>query len=105
MSIHISNLSYDVTEIALKAVFAPYGTIKKVQLPIDDETSRICGFAFIDMESEAEEAKAIEELEGAEWMGRILKVDRAKPQKRYRVSSLGREYRNDQLSKADNFHK
>ncbi|KAI9129036.1 RNA-binding protein [Acaryochloris sp. CCMEE 5410] len=105
MSIHISNLSYNVTEVALKTVFAPYGTIIKVQLPVDDETGCIRGFAFIDMESEAEEKAAIEVLNGAEWMGRTLKVNQAKPQKRYRVSSLGSEYRNDRFSKADNFHK
>ena len=37
------------------------------------------GFAFVEMETEAEEAAAIEALDGAEWMGRGLKVNKAKP--------------------------
>lgn len=105
MSIHISNLPYDVTEIILKTIFSPYGTIVKIQLPTDDEKGRIRGFAFIDMESDTEELAAIEALDGAEWMGRSLKVNPARSQKRYRVSSLGSEHRGDRLSQADNFHK
>ncbi|MGR3280654.1 RNA recognition motif domain-containing protein, partial [Acaryochloris marina NIES-2412] len=45
----------------------------------DRETGRKRGFAFVEMSSDAEEAKAIDELEGAEWMGRTLKVNKAKP--------------------------
>jgi len=79
MSIYVGNLSYDVTEQDLKTVFAEYGTVKNAKLPTDRETGRIRGFGFVEMSSEAEEAKAIEELEGAEWMGRTLKVNQAKP--------------------------
>ncbi|RDH47743.1 RNA-binding protein, partial [Mastigocladus laminosus WC112] len=35
MSIYVGNLSYDVTEDSLNAVFAEYGTVKRVQLPTD----------------------------------------------------------------------
>ena len=104
MSIRISNLADDVTIITLKTVFSSYGTIKKVKLPTD-EKGHTRGFAFVDMESDTEEKAAIEALDGAEWMGRDLKVDQAKPQKKYRVSSLGSEHRTDRLSQADNFHK
>ena len=37
------------------------------------------GFAFIDMESEDEETAAIDDLDGAEWMDRVLRVNKAKP--------------------------
>ncbi|MEH1770099.1 RNA recognition motif domain-containing protein [Nostoc sp.] len=79
MSIYVGNLSYDVTQDALSAVFAEYGTVKRVQLPTDRETGRLRGFAFVEMNSEDEETKAIEALDGAEWLGRDLKVNKAKP--------------------------
>jgi RNA recognition motif-containing protein len=37
------------------------------------------GFGFVEMETEAAETAAIEALDGAEWMGRALKVNKAKP--------------------------
>lgn len=79
MSIYIGNLSYEVTEADLSAVFAEYGTVKRVQLPTDRETGRLRGFGFVEMGTEAEEQAAIEALDGAEWMGRDLKVNKAKP--------------------------
>jgi RNA recognition motif-containing protein len=79
MSIYVGNLSYSVTQDDLQQTFAEYGTVKRVQLPTDRETGRLRGFAFVEMGTEAEEAAAIEALDGAEWMGRDLKVNKAKP--------------------------
>jgi RNA recognition motif-containing protein len=79
MSIYVGNLSYQVTQEDLNAIFADYGSVKRVQLPVDRETGRLRGFGFVEMSSEAEEAAAIEALDGAEWMGRELKVNKAKP--------------------------
>ena len=87
MSIYVGNLSYEVTQDALSAVFAEYGSVKRVQLPTDRETGRLRGFGFVEMGSDAEEEKAIEALDGAEWMGRDLKVNKAKP--REERSSFG----------------
>jgi RNA recognition motif-containing protein len=79
MSIYVGNLSYEVKEDDLKAVFAEYGSVKRVQLPSDRETGRMRGFGFVEMSTEAEETAAIDALDGAEWMGRDLKVNKAKP--------------------------
>jgi RNA recognition motif-containing protein len=79
MSIFVGNLSYEVTQEDLTSIFAEYGTVKRVQVPTDRETGRPRGFAFVEMGTEAEEAAAIEGLDGAEWMGRDLKVNKAKP--------------------------
>jgi RNA recognition motif-containing protein len=79
MSIYVGNLSYEVQEEDLKRAFAEYGNVKKVQIPVDRETGRVRGFAFVEMDTEAEETAAIEALDGAEWMGRNLKVNKAKP--------------------------
>jgi RNA recognition motif-containing protein len=79
MSIYVGNLSYEVAEDDLKAVFAEYGKITRVHLPIDRESGRPRGFAFVEMADEKEENAAIEALDEAEWMGRALKVNKAKP--------------------------
>ncbi len=79
MSVYVGNLSYEVTQDALTSVFAEYGSVKRVQIPTDRETGRVRGFAFVEMSSDAEETAAIEALDGAEWMGRDLKVNKAKP--------------------------
>jgi RNA recognition motif-containing protein len=95
MSIYIGNLSYEVKEEDLNQVFADYGTVKRVHIPSDRETGRPRGFAFIEMESEADEDKAIEALDGAEWMSRELKVNKAKP--RENRSSFNRGRRNNRF--------
>ncbi len=79
MSLYVGNLSYDVKEDDLNQAFAAHGTVKRVQLPTDRETGRMRGFAFVEMGTEAEETAAIEALDGAAWMGRDLKVNKARP--------------------------
>jgi RNA recognition motif-containing protein len=90
MSLYVGNLSYDVTQEDLNAVFAEYGSVKRIQLPTDRETGRLRGFGFVEMGTEAEEAAAIEALDGAEWMGRDLKVNKAKPREDRGSSGGGR---------------
>jgi RNA recognition motif-containing protein len=87
MSIYVGNLPHEVTQDDLSKVFAEYGTVKRVQLPIDRETGRMRGFGFVEMGTDAEETAAIEALDGAEWMGRDLKVNKARPREDRRPSS------------------
>ena len=79
MTIYIGNLSFQAEEDDIREVFAEYGTVVRVSLPTDRETGRKRGFAFVDMDGDAQEDKAIAELDGAEWLGRELKVNKAKP--------------------------
>ncbi len=79
MSIYVGNLSYSVTEADLSEVFAEYGAVKRVVLPTDRETGRLRGFGFVEMQDEANEDAAITALNGAEWLGRDLKVNKARP--------------------------
>jgi RNA recognition motif-containing protein len=88
MSIYVGNLSYEVTQDSLTSVFTEYGAVKRVQLPTDRETGKLRGFAFVEMGTDAEETAAIEALDGAEWMGRDLKVNKARP-KEDRGGSFG----------------
>ncbi|MEL6775631.1 MAG: RNA-binding protein [Cyanobacteria bacterium J06597_16] len=79
MSIYVGNLSFDATQEDINQVFAEYGSVKSVKVPTDRETGRVRGFAFVEMGAESEEQAAIEALDGAEWMGRTLKVNKARP--------------------------
>ena len=97
MSIYVGNLSYEVTQEDLTSIFAEYGTVSRISLPSDRETGRPRGFGFVEMGSEAEEDKAIENLDGAEWMGRELKVNKARPRENNRGGGGGR--RNDSFSR------
>ncbi|MBD2463315.1 RNA-binding protein [Oscillatoria sp. FACHB-1407] len=89
MSIYVGNLPYSVTEESLSSIFTEFGTVKRVQTPLDRETGRSRGFAFVEMSTDAEEEAAIEALDGAEWMGRDLKVNKAKPREERGSSSRG----------------
>ncbi len=81
MSIFVGNLPYEVSQDDLREVFKDYGNVKRVHIPTDKETGEMRGFGFVEMDSDAEEQKAIDELDGAEWMGRELRVNKAKPRK------------------------
>lgn len=98
MSIYVGNLSYEVTESDLTTVFTEFGSVKRVQLPLDRETGRARGFGFVEMNTEAEETTAIEALDGAEWMGRDMKVNKAKPREE-RSNSFGGRERNSGFSR------
>ncbi len=89
MTIYVGNLSYRATEEDLRAVFAEYGTVKRIVLPTDRETGRMRGFAFVEMIEDAQEDAAIPELDGTEWMGRHLRVNKAKPREENNRASGG----------------
>ena len=79
MTIYIGNLSWDCEQEDLHSLFAEYGAAKKCSLPLDRETGRKRGFGFVDMASEADEQKAIDDLQDVEWMGRNIRVNKAEP--------------------------
>jgi RNA recognition motif-containing protein len=79
MSIYVGNLAYEVSSEDLGEVFREYGAVKRVHIPTDRDTGRSRGFGFVEMENEADEQNAIETLDAAQWMGRSLKVNKAKP--------------------------
>ncbi|MFM7471980.1 MAG: RNA-binding protein [Nodosilinea sp. LVE1205-7] len=89
MTIYIGNLSFKATEDDIRDVFAEYGEVVRVSLPIDRETGRKRGFAFVEMGSEQSEDKAVSELDGAEWLGRELKVNKARPRTEGGERSVG----------------
>ncbi|NJK56225.1 MAG: RNA-binding protein [Pleurocapsa sp. SU_5_0] len=92
MSIYVGNLNYEVTKEDLTTVFEEYGTVSRVSLPSDRETGRPRGFGFVEMSSDDEETKAIENLDGAEWMGRELRVNKARPRDNNRGGAGNRSF-------------
>ena len=79
LTIYIGNLSWDCEQEDLHSLFAEYGAVKKCSLPLDRETGRKRGFGFVDMASDEEEQKAIDDLQDVEWMGRYIRVNKAEP--------------------------
>lgn len=93
MTVYVGNLSYDVTREDLERVFADYGKVGRVSLPMDRESGRPRGFAFVDMSADTEEQEIIETLDGAEWMGREMRVNKARPKGESASSNGGGSYR------------
>jgi RNA recognition motif-containing protein len=79
MSIYVGNLSYDVTEDDLNSVFAKYGEVKRFNCQLTVKPAVCGGVGFVELDDDAHETAAIDALDGAEWMGRDLKVNKAKP--------------------------
>ena len=79
MTIYVGNLSFDAEVEDLNHLFGEYGSVRKCSLPLDRETGRKRGFAFVELTSASDETKAIDDLQGVEWMGRQIRVNLAEP--------------------------
>jgi cold-inducible RNA-binding protein len=77
--LYVGNLSYNITENDLQDLFAKYGPVTEVSLMTDRMTGRPRGFAFVTMATKEGSDTAIEALHGAEWEGRALTVNEARP--------------------------
>ena len=76
-NIFVGNLSYRATEDSIRALFAEYGTVERVNIITDRDTGQPRGFAFVEMSGNAE--AAISALNGREVDGRALNVNEARP--------------------------
>jgi len=74
MTIYVGNLSFDAEVEDLQSLFAEYGSVRKCSLPLDRDTGRKRGFAFVEMANTADEQNAIDDLQNVEWMGRMIRV-------------------------------
>lgn len=73
VNLFVSSLDYSVTQKDLFTLFKPYGYIKKVSVPVDKETGKIRGFAFVEIDA-PDVAPIIDELNGKELNGRTIVV-------------------------------
>lgn len=79
-SIYVGNLPWSATQDGIEALFAPYGEVLSVKLISDRDTGRARGFGFVEME-DGDASNAIEALDGKEYEGRALRVNKAEPKK------------------------
>src|SRR4051812_10015107 len=77
--LYVGNLTYNVNESDLEALFTPFGTVQSAQVIVDRETNRSKGFGFVEMDTDAQAQAAIQGLNGNEHDGRNLTVNEAKP--------------------------
>jgi RNA recognition motif-containing protein len=78
MNIYVGNLPWSATEDDVRAAFAKFGSVTSVKLINDQYTGKPRGFGFVEMDSEGG-SKAIDALDGADFGGRNIKVNEAKP--------------------------
>ncbi len=80
--LYVGNLPYSATEQTLQDTFSQCGTVDWVKLITDRDTGQSKGFGFVEMSSEGEAQKAIQELNGSSLDGREITVNEAKPQQK-----------------------
>ena len=79
MSIFVGNLPFRAEREDVLQLFAPHGEVTNCSLPLERDTGRKRGFAFVEMSDEATESAAIDALQGVEMMGRPLRINKAEP--------------------------
>ncbi len=77
-TLYVGNLPWTVSEDDLTQAFQQYATVVSTRVATDRETGRSRGFGFVEVEEENAQA-AIDALHGAEWGGRVLTVNEARP--------------------------
>ena len=79
MKLYVGNLAFETSSNDLQTLFAKAGTVESVSLIEDRETGRSRGFGFVEMSTKEEAAAAVQQFNGTELGGRMLKVNEAKP--------------------------
>ena len=80
--LYVGNLNYSADKQTLTDTFGQFGTVESANVISDRETGRSKGFGFVEMSTDAEAQKAIEELNGSELEGRPMTVNEARPQRK-----------------------
>jgi RNA recognition motif-containing protein len=78
-NIFVGNLSYNVSENAIRSLFEEYGTVDRVSIVTDRDTGQQKGFAFVEMSVDVEGDRAIDSLSGRDLNGRAMTVNEARP--------------------------
>ena len=87
--LYVGNLPYSVDDEALHQHFAQFGAVDSAKVIMDRETGKSRGFGFVEMPNEEEGKKAIEELDKAEYDGKVITVNVAKPREERTGGSRG----------------
>nr|WJH19511.1 Peptidyl-prolyl cis-trans isomerase E [Euglena gracilis] len=79
-TLYVGGLDEGADEATVKAAFIPFGDVLDVFIPLDQLKQKHKGFAFVEFELQEDAAAAIENMNGAELFGRVLRVNLARPQ-------------------------
>ena len=79
MKIYVGNLPFDMSQNEVQDAFSEFGEVAECTLIMDRDTGRPKGFGFVEMPDKGSAIKAMEALDGKEFMGRNIKVNEAKP--------------------------
>jgi RNA recognition motif-containing protein len=91
-NLYVGNLVFDCTADDLLALFQEHGSVTRAQVITDRDTGRSRGFGFVEMGDDAEAHAAIDALNGADYQGRPLTVNEAKPREERGGGSRGGNY-------------
>lgn len=78
--LYVGNLPFSVDDTVLNQTFADFGSVQSAKIITDRDTGRSKGFGFVEMSTDEEAENAISQMNGADWEGRKLTVNEAKPQ-------------------------
>ena|SRR5947209_1741210 len=93
--LHVGNLANNTTEAQLRELFGQAGTVQSVTLPLDRTTHTPRGFAFVEMSTSEEAARAVQLLNGRELNGSELRVGEARPRERAAREGFGSGFGRD----------
>jgi len=77
--LYVGNIPFSANEQSLSDAFAECGTVHSSKIIMDRESGRSKGFGFIEMSTDAEAQSAITRFNGADWEGRAMTVNEARP--------------------------
>jgi cold-inducible RNA-binding protein len=87
--LYVGNISWNTSTEELTAHFSPYGEVKYAKVITDQATGRSKGFGFVEMSSDEDAQKAIDQSNGVEIGGRAIRVSEAQ-ERAPRVKGEGR---------------
>ncbi len=89
MNIYVANINWKTKNESLEALFAQYGEVSSAHIITDRETGRSRGFGFVEMPDDEQARKAVEAVNGAEFEGKTLTVNEARPREERPRSDFG----------------
>lgn len=79
MKIYVGNISYDTSDSDLRKAFEAHGEVESATVISDQYSGRSKGFGFVEMSNDTEAQAAIDSLNDNDFMGRTIKVNKARP--------------------------
>jgi len=77
--LYVGNLPFTANDQVLSEAFAECGTVNSARIIMDRDSGRSKGFGFVEMSTDAEAQNAITRFNGADWEGRAMTVNEARP--------------------------